>query len=75
MRIAAPPTRVRLALAIGRRYPRTDPDALRAHFDAHGWELIDQLWIRKCLRTASESPYDDDIAVITAKLIEKNELE
>ena len=40
---------------------------MNTFFLGKGWRLLGPAWIRQALRTASESPYDDDIAVVAAK--------
>lgn len=63
---------VRLCLAIGKVASRTDRDAMQRHFDSHEWKLMDDRWIRDELRSCADSGYENEVAVVVAKILLKN---
>ncbi len=61
--------KVTLCMAIGKTASCTDRAALSKHFDAMGWRLFDDNWIRTRLATASERGYENDVAFVVSKLL------
>lgn len=61
--------RVRLCLAAGKIAGGTDLIGLKSHFEANGWTLFDDAWIRTRLTTASERGYENDVAFVVSKLL------
>ena len=64
-----PDLTVRLCLAAGRVARRSDRQGLEAHFRSNGWPLFDEAWIRGELEAASGAAYENDVAVVVAKLL------
>jgi hypothetical protein len=71
---AADPT-IRLALACGRIRNDGDRTAIRAHFEAEGWELWDETWLRKHLQHMAEQGYENQVSAVVAKLLLRGKLE
>ncbi len=65
----APNPTVRLCLAVGNVAGGSDRDGLKAHFEAHGWGLFDESWIRRELAATSDAAYENDVAHVVAKLL------
>lgn len=67
---ACPPdTLVRLCLACGRIASESDRAALQEHFQANGWELWDEAWLRARLKAVADSGYENQISAVVAKLL------
>jgi hypothetical protein len=60
---------VKLCLACGRIASDTDRAALRRHFAAKGWELLDEDWLRQRLQLMSEGGYENQVSAVVAKLL------
>ncbi len=67
-----PNPKVTLCLAAGHIHRRTDVAGLRNHFEANHWLLFDPQWVAKRLASATSSSYENDIALMTAKLLSRN---
>lgn len=67
--LVLPNSNISLAMAVGKFKSATDRDALRARFEDRGWQLIDDLQLRKWALELSERGYEDNVATIVAKLI------
>lgn len=65
-------TKISLALACGRIATAFDRDALRAHFQKHGWELLDENWITERIQKMASEGYENHMAVIVSKLLDRN---
>lgn len=66
---------VRLALACGRIRNDADRKAIRAHFEAQGWELWDEPWLRKHLQRMAEQGYENQVSAVVAKLLLRGKLD
>jgi hypothetical protein len=64
----APNPRVRLGLAAGRVRPN-HAARIQAHFDERDWLFWDTEYIRKELKSLSESGYENMVAAVVSKLI------
>lgn len=60
---------VTLGLATGKLANGTDRSALRDRFDAEGWLLMDDTEIRRRLADCVDSSYENDPALIAAKVL------
>jgi hypothetical protein len=60
---------VRLALACGKIRNEADRKAIRAHFEAQGWDLWDEPWLRDHLKRMSEQGYENQVSAVVAKLL------
>lgn len=65
----APSPTVRLALATGNLARVCDRAGLRAHFEQEDWALFDEAWIRDRLAASAKWGYENDVAVVTAKIL------
>ena len=61
---------VKYGLVAGRVYPKSRV-ALKQHFDERGWLLFDDTWIKDKLRDLAKLGYENDVAIIVAKLFER----
>ena len=61
--------KVRLCLAAGKIARPPDHAKLKAHFVKKGWLLFDREWIRKQFQAAAKAPYENNVAVVVAKLL------
>ncbi len=62
---------VTLCLAAGKIATQTDTQALQAHFDRQGWRLFTPEWVVNHLRQTAEAAYEDDVALMVAKLLKR----
>lgn len=60
---------VRLGLACGKITSDADRHALRAHFEAEGWDLYDETWLRVRLARMAEGGYENQVSAVVAKLL------
>ena len=65
----APGPTVRLCLAAGNVAAARDLEGLRAHFETKGWRLFAPDWIQAELRSTSTDAYENDVALVVAKLL------
>jgi hypothetical protein len=65
---------VRLALACGKIKTEADRAALRTHFEAQGWELWDERWLRERLHHMAMQGYENQVAAVVAKLLIRGDL-
>jgi hypothetical protein len=61
-------TQVRLCLACG-RVAAKDRAGLYARFEAEGWELWDESWLREGLERMSDGGYENQVSAVVAKLL------
>lgn len=69
--MALPNPMVKYCLVAGRIATESDCKKLHQYFEEQGWLLYDDKWIRQGLEKASAGSYEDDIAVIVAKLFSR----
>jgi hypothetical protein len=60
---------IRLSLACGKIRNEADRGAIRTHFEAQGWELWDEPWLRERLREMAEQGYENQVSAVVAKLL------
>jgi hypothetical protein len=60
---------VRLALACGKIRNEADRTAIRAHFEARGWDLWDEPWLRQHLQRMADQGYENQVSAVVAKLL------
>lgn len=65
----APSPSTRLCLAAGRIASESDREGLTRYFEKRGWLLLDDGWLRQRLHAAANEGYQDDLAIITAKML------
>jgi hypothetical protein len=63
---------IKLCLAAGHIRENENREELVSFFKKRNWNLLDETWINKLLTNASETSYEDDIAFVVAKLLERN---
>lgn len=63
--------KVKLALATGHIARKSDRPGLSAHFKKHGWLLFDELWITEQLAAIAHADFEDELAIVVAKLLER----
>ncbi len=66
---------VRLALACGKIRNETDRAAIRAHFEAQGWDLWDEPWLREHLQRMADQGYENQVSAVVAKLLLRGKVE
>ena len=59
---------VQLCLAAGRIRPK-DREKVRKHCKKHGWQLLDREWFKTRFDQLAGSAYENDVAIIAAKLM------
>jgi len=69
-----PDPEIRLCLACGKVYEsgRTN---LRAHFEAQGWDLWDERWLREKLKHMALLGYENQVSAVVAKLLLRGKAE
>jgi hypothetical protein len=65
-----PYPQLKYCLVAGKVHERSRA-ALVAHFQQNGWLLYDEVWIRERLAELSGLGYEDDVAIIVAKLFHR----
>ena len=65
---------VRLSLACGKVY-ESGRAKLRAHFQAQGWELWDEQWLREKLKRMAALGYENQVSAVVAKLLLRGKVE
>ena len=60
---------VKLSLACGKVRNDTDRAAIRACFEAQGWEFWDEPWLRDRLQRMSQQGYENQVSAVVAKLL------
>ncbi len=63
--------KVVLCLAAGKIKNSRDRDSLRTFFSRRQWELLDEEWIGDRVRKIADAGYEDDVAIIVAKILER----
>ena len=71
--LARPNPSVEYCLVTGRIATDLDREKLHEHFAEHGWILYDENWLKRGLEKLSANGYEDDIAIIVAKLFARIE--
>lgn len=71
----APDASVKLCLACGRIATTADREGLHKHFEAKGWELWDEKWLRARLQRISEGGYENQVSAVVAKLLLRGKVE
>jgi hypothetical protein len=68
-RSCAPSPTIKLCLAAGNIAAKTDREELAQHFEANNWGLFDEAWVRRELRAAADTGYENDVAFVVSKLL------
>jgi hypothetical protein len=66
---------VKLSLAAGKVRNEADRVAIRAHFDAQGWEFWDEQWLRERLERMAKRGYENQVSAVVAKLLLRGKVE
>ena len=61
-----------LCLATGKFASATDRERTKELFDKKGWKLFDDQWIVQNLEQFAELGYENDVAIVVAKLLMRN---
>ena len=67
----APLAKIVLCLAAGKIKNDRDRDGLHGIFSKRKWLLMDDQWIVERVREIAKAGYEDDVAIIVAKLLER----
>jgi hypothetical protein len=70
--LCCPDPTIKLCLAAGHIATDDDRNKLRAHFEAQGWELFDEAWIREHLHAMAKDGYENQVSAVVAKLLLPN---
>ncbi len=65
---------VRLGLACGKISSDDDRKAIRRHFEAQDWDLLDEPWLRTRLKRLSDGGYENQVSAVVAKLLLRGQL-
>ncbi len=65
--LALPEATITLCLAAGKIHG--DPEPLKAHFAAQGWELWSREWLIEELKQLADSGYENSIEAVLAKIL------
>jgi|SRR5271165_1706944 len=66
---------VRVSLACGKMKSEKDRTAVRAHFEAQGWELWDEPWLKERLKRMAKQGYENQVSAVVAKLLLRGKVE
>lgn len=64
-------TTVKLCLAAGKVASQKDREALANYFHSKGWYFYSDEWIKNELINLANSGYEDEVAIVTTKLLSK----
>jgi len=59
---------LKFCLVAGKIVNKNERENLLNHFEKNGWLLHDEFWVKKGLLELAKTGYDNDVAVLTAKL-------
>ncbi len=62
--------KVRLCLAAGRIRPK-DRDRIKSYCEEQDWQLFDADWFKKKFGELADSGYENEVAIVAAKLMQK----
>jgi hypothetical protein len=62
---------LKFCLVTGKIVNQKDRQKLRDHFKQNEWFLYDEFWVKKGLLALAKTGYDNDVAVLTAKLFNR----
>lgn len=65
-------TKATLCLAAGKVATNQDRLAITEHFDAQGWRFFSDEWIKAELMKLSESGYENEVAMVTTKILTRS---
>jgi len=72
VRACSPRPKVTLCLAAGKIVGAQDRVKLRAHFEKKGWLLFDEDWLCGHLERFSRAKYENEVAIVVAKLLRRH---
>jgi hypothetical protein len=61
--------------ACGKIRSDTDRVAIRTHFEAQGWDLWDEPWLRERLQRMAQQGYENQVSAVVAKLLLRGKVE
>jgi hypothetical protein len=64
---------LKFCLVTGKIVNQKEREKLRAYFQQNGWLLYDEYWVKNGLLALAKTGYDNDVAVLTAKLFDRIE--
>lgn len=67
-----PNTEVKLCLAAGKVASDKDREEISDYFESQGWGFYSDEWIKSEMIKLSESRYENDVAIVTTKLLMRN---
>ena len=70
-KLTKPTPNLSYCLIAGKVYSENDRNKLSQLFQEKGWIFLDDIWLKEKLKSASLSQYEDDIAMIVAKIIQR----
>ena len=65
--------KLKFCLVAGNIVNKNDRKKLHALFEQNGWLLYDEYWVKNGLLELAKTGYDNDVAVLTAKLFDRIE--
>lgn len=65
----SPSPSITLCLACGRIASDKERQRIKEHFDAQGWLLWDESWLRDRLKAMADGAYENQISAVVSKLI------
>lgn len=71
----APNPKVVLCLAAGKVAGENERAKVKAHFKKKKWLFLDEVWLKKKLKSISSIGYEDEVATIVTKLLLRKEKE
>ncbi len=66
---------VRFSLAAGKIRNDADRATIRKHFEAQGWDLWDEQWLRERLQRMAQQGYENQVSAVVAKLLLRGKIE
>jgi len=71
LKLTPPTPTLSYCLVAGKVYRESDKVNLQGHFSQRGWLFFDDSWLKERLKNAAESQYEDDTAMVVAKIIQR----
>jgi hypothetical protein len=70
--LCAPSPSVKLCLAIGKVAHDNDRQKIKEYFQKNNWLFFDDKWVADKLREVSKLGYENDVAIVVTKILERS---
>lgn len=71
LKLTPPTPTLKYCLVAGKVYRMSDKENIKDHFKQREWLFFDDDWLKERLKVAADSQYEDDTAMVVAKIIQR----